>query len=269
MKIDQYFNQNPVFTKPEFIEFLKQDRTHGSVRTPDSLLDYYVMKGRLIRVRRGLYAVVPSGADNETYPVDPYVLASKMTDDSVIAYHSALELYGKHYSVYESLYYLTGKRPRKVTFRGIWFRPVQHPKTLRVKGQESNGVVTTERLGMKVRVTGLDRTLVDVLDRPDLAGSWEEIWRSLESVEFFDLDVVIKYTDLLDNATTAAKVGFFLEQHRDSLMVEDAHLEQLEALRPKQPCYLERGRRESGKLVRRWNLVVPENVLRRVWAEVI
>jgi hypothetical protein len=46
---------------------------------------------------------------------------------------------------------------------------------------------------MELRVAGLERTLVDVLDRPDLSGSWEEIWRSLESVEFFDLDKVVEY----------------------------------------------------------------------------
>jgi hypothetical protein len=32
--------------------------------------------------------------------------------------------------------------------------------------------------------------------------------------------------------------------------------------------YLERGKRESGKLLARWNLVVPERVLNRPWAEV-
>ncbi|MDO8723214.1 MAG: hypothetical protein Q7J31_13475 [Syntrophales bacterium] len=57
---------------------------------------------------------------------------------------------------------------------------------------------------MEVRVTGLERTFVDVLYRPDLSGSWEEIWRSLETVEFFDLDKVAAYVVLLGNATTAA-----------------------------------------------------------------
>jgi hypothetical protein len=32
--------------------------------------------------------------------------------------------------------------------------------------------------------------------------------------------------------------------------------------------YLERGKRESGKLLTRWNLVVPERVVNRTWAEV-
>ncbi|MBZ0070117.1 MAG: hypothetical protein K8I04_00080 [Gammaproteobacteria bacterium] len=95
-----------------------------------------------------------------------------------------------------------------------------------------------------------------------------EIWRSLEMVEFFDLDVVIKYTLLLENATTAAKVGFFLEQHKEALMVEVSHLESLRAYRPRKPHYLVRGYR-GGRLVSEWNLVVPLEVLERSWQEVV
>jgi predicted transcriptional regulator of viral defense system len=109
---------------------------------------------------------------------------------------------------------------------------------------------------------------VDVLARPDLGGGWEEVWRSLEGVEYFDLEQVVEYALLLKSATTAAKVGFFLEQHRDALMVEEAHLDRLRKHVPKQPCYLERSRRGSGELVASWNLIVPHVVLDRSWIEV-
>ncbi|HGG60767.1 MAG TPA: hypothetical protein ENK26_12775 [Gammaproteobacteria bacterium] len=107
-----------------------------------------------------------------------------------------------------------------------------------------------------------------MLARPDLGGGWEEVWRSLEGVEYFDLEQVIDYALLLKSATTAAKVGFFLEQHRDALMVEETHLDKLRKHAPKLPCYLERSRRESGKLAASWNLIVPPAVLERAWEEV-
>ena len=50
-------------------------------------------------------------------------------------------------------------------------------------GEEHFGVLTTERAGMSLRVTNLERTFVDVLDRPLFSGGWEEVWRSLEAVE--------------------------------------------------------------------------------------
>jgi len=141
------------------------------------------------------------------------------------------------------------------------------PEVLVEKGKEFFGVETAERMGVSLRVTSLERTLVDVMDRPDLSGSWEETWRSLELVEYFNLDAVVEYALLLGNATTAARVGFFLDQHREALMVEDEHLAHLRKLRPRQPHYLDRSKRNSGTLVKDWNLMVPEEVLHRAWEE--
>jgi predicted transcriptional regulator of viral defense system len=116
-------------------------------------------------------------------------------------------------------------------------------------------------MGLSVRVTNLERTMVDVLDRPQFGGGWEEIWRSLEGVAFFDLDVIVQYALLLQNATTIAKVGFFLEHHKEHLMVEGRHLDPLRKNSPQRPHYLSRGNRRPGRLVAGWNLVVPPEVL--------
>ena len=122
---------------------------------------------------------------------------------------------------------------------------------------------------MPVRVASLERTLVDVLDRPHYSGGWEEVWRSLESVEFFDLDRVVEYALLLENSTTASKVGFFLDQHRASLMVDERHLQPLRGMGPRQPHYLDRNRCAPGSLAADWNLVVPNEVTERSWADVM
>jgi predicted transcriptional regulator of viral defense system len=267
MKLEKFFRQHPVFTNKEFAAFLRAEGSYN-IRTQESLLDYHRRSGRIMRVRRGLYAVLPFGANPDSYPVDPFLLTARMTDDAVLAYHTALEFHGRAYSVYEHYFYLTGHSPRPFTFRSLSFRSALFPRKLRIKDQQNFGVMVADRTGLDVRVTGLERTLVDVLDRPDLTGSWEEIWRSLELVEFFNLDVVVEYVSLLDNATTAARVGFFLEQHRKSLMVQDVHLKALQKLRPRQPHYFDRARRKDGRLVKQWNLVVPSAVMTRSWAEV-
>ena len=268
MKLEEFFQKRPVFTNKEFAAFLGA-KDSRNVRTHESLLLYHTKTGRLLRVRRGLYAVAPIGVDLKTFPIDPFLLAAKMSEDAVLAYHTALEFHGKAYSVRNRFHYLTKLAPRALTFRTFNFQSVWFPKALRIKKKENAGVMMAERVGVEIRVTTLERTLVDVLDRPDLAGSWEEIWRSLESIEFFDLDRVVEYALLLENATTAAKVGFFLEQHKDTLMVEDRHLKALVGLRPRQPHYFDRSRKKTGRLVTGWNLVVPTEILERSWAEVI
>jgi hypothetical protein len=62
-------------------------------------------------------------------------------------------------------------------------------------------------------------------------------------------------------------VGFFLDQHREDLFVEEQHLRTLREHAPRQPRYLDRNR-EAGRLVKPWNLVVPERVINRSWSEV-
>jgi predicted transcriptional regulator of viral defense system len=268
MKLNEFFTKHPVFTLDELDRFLTKRGTSNRI-TRNSLLSYYRKHGRVVSVRRGLYIVVSVGSKPETTSVDPFLLAGKLTPDAVLAYHTALEFHGKAYSMYERFFYTSNRNSVPVRFRNYQFQCVSTPRILQEKGKESTGVNKTERAGVELKVTGLERTFVDVLDRPDLSGTWEEIWRSLESVEFFDLDKVVEYTNLLENATTAAKVGFFLEQHRESLAIEEKYFSHLVNLRPKQPHYMERSKRKSGTLVSRWNLVVPRQVLERAWSEII
>jgi len=267
MKPVDYFATNPMFRFEDFVSAHRK----GEARKPEAskaVLQQHVRAGHLLHVRRGLYAVVPRGTSAEDLKVDPFLLASRLAPDAVIAYHAALQLHGRAHSVSRRLTYLTCTRAKPFEFRGAEFVPVPVPPPLRRLPDMGGGFVDVQRDGLPVRVTTLERTLVDVLDAPRHGGGWEEIWRSLESVEFFDVDAVTDYALKLGSAVTVAKVGFFLEQHREELMLEESHLERLQEHAPSQPMYLERGKREPGKLLTRWNLVVPERVVNRTWAEV-
>ena len=268
MKLNVFLSQNEVFTVEELDRFLSE-KGSGNPNTRKALLTYYRKQGRIIPVRRGLYAVVPFGTSPDSSPVDLYVLAAKMTRDAVLAHHTALEFHGKAYSVYNRLHYLSAERSLPVKFRSYEIIRVPVPQALLKKGQEMFGVKCYKRSGAEVPVTGLERTLVDILDRPELTGSMEEIWRSLESIEFFDTEQVVEYVLLLENATTAAKVGFFLEQHKEELIVSDEDLKPLRKLRPRQPHYMLRGKRRGGRWVKEWNLMVPDEILNQSWGEVL
>lgn len=268
MKHEKFFRIHPVFTGVEIAEYLSSYGEAGS-RAKEALLAYYRKTGRVVSVRRGLYAVVPRGSNPASYSVDPFLVASKLTKDAVLSHHTAQEFHGHAYSIHKQFIYTTSRPLIPLTFRNHVFRGVRLPESLRRLKKENFGVVSVDRSGMKVLVTSLERTMVDVLSRPDISGGWEEIWRSLESVEFYDLEKMVEYVLLLENATTAAKVGFFLEQHRESLMVDEKYLKTLHVLRPRQPHYLDRHKRHSGRLVSEWNIVMPREVIERSWAEVL
>lgn len=261
-----FFARHPVF---RFDELSAVHRAGGrSPLTTASVLKHHVAAGHLINVRRGLYARVPEGADAATYRVDPYLIASRLSSDAVVAYHSALELLGRAHSISHKLTYLTAHRAKPFSFQDTDFVPVLVPAALRKLPELGGGLRDERRQGLTVRVTGYERTMVDVLDAPQHGGGWEEIWRSLEAIEFFDLDFVVEYALRLGSALTIARVGFFLEQHKDALMVEERHLEVLRRHSPSRPAYFERRHRKGGKLLPHWNLIVPEQIIERAWEEV-
>jgi predicted transcriptional regulator of viral defense system len=268
MKHGVFLRQHPVFTGNELLDHMQSLGEVGE-RSREALLAYYTKTGRIVRVRRGLYAVIPSGENVERYPVDPFLVAAKLTPDALLSHHTALEFHGKAHTVLDHLIYSSSRPLSALTFRSHVFRGTHFPPALLRAGNEYIGTLDAESSGEQLRVASLERTLVDVLDRPDLTGSWEEIWRSLESVEFFDLDKVVEYAHVLGNATTGAKLGFFLEQHREQLMVTDRHLNAIRELRPRSLHYMNRSRRISGRLVQQWNLVVPLDVLERTWEELL
>lgn len=266
MKAKNFFEQHPVFTTSEFTEYLgSKDNPNKSTR--DNLLAYHVKNGSLVRVKQGLYAVVPSGMTATDCLVDPYLLASKMAEDAVLAYHTALDFHSKSYSVFNKFLYLTKRSVKDVSFRIYQFIPVRTPKSLLDKRRSDFGVIKSERNGMEIRVTSLERTLVDLFDKPDLGGGWEEIWRSLESVEFYNINEIVEYALLLGKASTIAEVGYFLERNEERFFVNTSDLEALKNEIPKQPHYMDK--KLKGSLVKQWNLIVPDKIHAQTWSEVL
>ncbi len=265
MKLDQFFARHPVFRVEEFAEFLSS-RSSTNPSTRKALLAHHRATGRIMRIRRGLYATVPRGSLPENFLVDPYLIAGRVSDHAILAYHTALEIHGRAYTLYEQFTYLVTKNPSKpFTFQGATYRAVSQPKSLVRADHEHSYVEAQDRAGLDIAVTNLERTLVDAMDRPHLAGGWEEIWRSLQSIEYLNPDKVVDYAIALENATTVSKVGFYLEQRKKDLMVGAEHLARLRAHRPKSPHYMDRKNQNGGHLDPTWNLIVPISILEHAW----
>jgi predicted transcriptional regulator of viral defense system len=267
MRLDTFFAQHTVFTFEEIASFLSQTEKAKS-STIYNLLAYHQKQGHIVRIRRGLYHSVPKGIESTSCPIDAFLVASRMASDAVLGYRTALDLFGKLHSVQNEFIYISNKQEKKpYVFKDVTYRKASIPLPLTKLKKENFGVTSLDRLGQKILVTSLERTLVDVLDRPNLCGSWEEIWRSLESIEYVNIDRVLEYALLLGNATTIAKVGFYLEMHRKELLIPDEALEKLCLHRPKNPHYLEREQEASQKMISKWNIIVPLSLLNRQWEE--
>ncbi len=258
-----FLEHHPVFTLDELREFLGSEK--GSRKTSDLLLHHKKM-GRIGVVKEGLYfAVRPGTAAQHTTP-DPFLIASKLVQDAVLSFHTALDLLGYSHSLFNTYYFFSSRYRPAMRFRENHFRSVLTPEQLQKNSQELFGTEKVERLGLKVLVTGKERTLAEALERPQHCGGFEEMYRSLEKIPYVQTDTILSYLQLREQKKLYAAVGFFLEQHRDHFNVEEPFLRQLERHKPSQPVYWDRSKK-GGVLVKRWNLVVRKAIVERTWEE--
>ena len=228
MKITQFFNTHPVFRFSEFKSFMGERKPGCSVNNCYTTLQNYTRKGDIVHVRKGLY-VVTSKAVNAT-PNNPFLLVGKATDDAILAYHTALESHGFAYTHFNEHSYLTTKRTTSFNFEHQHYRAIPIQKKLEKIGIEEKLI-----FGIAVRQTTLERTIVDVLDKPNLSGGWEEITRSLELVNNFKPELCLDYALKLNRSSIIAKLGYAFENFYSHLKISDDILDELRKHIPKKP----------------------------------
>ncbi len=230
-----FLARSAVFTTAEFAK----TSPAGSDRTPASLLAYHVARGHVVRVRRGLYAVVPPGVSPAEFLPDPTLVAARAAPDAVVAYATALEVHGWSASVHSRAVFLTGTAARAFAFRGTQYVPVRPPTSDRRRGHRRlDGatnphaphlqIVRATRGGTWVYVTSPERSFVDALARPDLCGGEDEVARSLTNATALNLHTVVEYaTELLCDREAARRTALALERRREELGVRAEHLDAL------------------------------------------
>jgi predicted transcriptional regulator of viral defense system len=257
MKAETFLTTHRLFTREEFAESL---RPRGvAAATVDSPLARWRRQGRIAVVKRGLFVCNKTPDVANGPPPDYLALASRMAPDAALAYHTALEAHGLAQSAFERMTFVTWTHTRPLEFQGRRFIPVRPPAALRTECLGERWIDRLDRAGTEVRVTSVERTVADVLDRLDLSGGPHEVWRSLQSVAALDPVAIEAYVTAVGIGTLAAKVGWFLESRQQSLVIPDQTLERLAARTPRSPVFLDR-RALRGRLVARWSLIVPEDL---------
>jgi predicted transcriptional regulator of viral defense system len=195
------------------------------------------------RVRRRLW--VRSGA-----APDPYRLAARIAVPYAFVYGSALALQGAGTAERSELLVSSPHRFSSFAFAGMqyrWARPW-------IDDGLSSVTVGPEF----VRATNVERTLVDCVRVPANAGGVEELSRAIDMLPVLDEEEVLRWVDHYGEAVLPARLGYLLE--RSGVHGPDEPLlKALEERRPSHRVYLAE-RRPGGRLVPRWNLIVPSHL---------
>jgi hypothetical protein len=251
-----FFETHPVFSLEEAVRYLAPS---GGKPGAIERLKYHLAAGRLKRLGRELYAVIPPSATADNVIPDPFLVAAAARPDGIFAYHSALELLGAAHSSWNLHTLFVESRRRPVVLKGASIKFLVHPKPLLVNNAQELGTRKLERRGRWLLTTGPERTLVEGFRNPHHIGGLEELVISASGFPVLDLDLLFEILDIYAVRKLFAAVGWFLENNQNAFHVSDQFLNNLEKRCPQSPQYTIRDQR-SGTLFRRWNLVLPDEL---------
>jgi predicted transcriptional regulator of viral defense system len=211
-------------------------------------------RGWLLRVRRGLYFVLPLEAEPGKPLMfdDPWVLAREAFSPCYIGGWSAAEYWGLTEQIFRSTLVITAAplRERTVTLLGHEFRLFSVPEN-RVLG-----VTPIWRGTERVPVSDRERTIVDCLRHPDLGGGIRHvahIMREYGSTKEHDFSKLIKVAPNAANGAAWKRLGYLAE-----LLWPGEEAIIAEALKHVTTGYLalDPTVRKKGRILRRWRLRV-------------
>ena len=256
-KVERFLSSHPVFTRAEFRETVSPGQPLSSA---DSLLQYHASSGRIRHVAPGVYAAVPPHLNTSTFFPDRILVASRVRKDGVVAYHTALELHGLAYSENPHTQMLSSGRPGEVKTLVGAVRFVAQPIALRRRSLQMSGTFKMDRRGLNVLATGIERTLVDCIERPDLTGGVEELSNALQGARAFDVEMFVEFALARENQTLVGVCGAWLESRKEDLFVEERQLDVLKKNAPPS-MRLALGADTQGQAHGGWNVVLPSEFL--------
>jgi predicted transcriptional regulator of viral defense system len=254
----EFFATHPIFSLDEaMVAFAPPRGKRGAAER----LRYHVEAGRLKRIAREIYAVVPHGVKSARFQPDPFLVAATIRRDGVFSHHSALELLGAAHSTWNHVTIYGKRRRPPLTLNGITLRFLSRPGPLSSDEEFRFATRKVERRGRMLLTTGPERTLVEGFHRLDRIGGPEELVVSASGFAILDLELLEEVLSRYAVRRLWAATGWFLESFQESFHVPDTYLRRLERFRPGSPRYLRRSDR-GGVLVPRWNLILPDQLTR-------
>ena len=188
------------------------DKTGMSIFSASTVLNRWKKAGLVYQIRRDLYCMKnPVG---NIPAVHKFEVACKISNTSFLSHHSALEFHGLGHQIFNVVMVSS-----KSAFRSFVFDDYDY-KSYITKNIGMNGVITSS-VNPNIRVTNLERTFVDCIDRIGRAGGAEEIFHCFEGLYEMDFLKIERYLNIYNKVCLYKKVGYVAERLRDTVDVPE------------------------------------------------
>lgn len=221
-------------------------RLTGSESAAEWQIRNYLKKGYIERIRRDLYAVISLETDQ---PIpNRFQIASRIADDAYVSHHSALEFYGYANQAYYEVYFGTKKKVRPFDYDGLYYQTVVW-----------RGDAGIENTNSGVRVTSLERTVVDSIADFSKIGGLEELLRCLALIPALDEEKLLEALGIYRRGQLYQKAGYILDEYREELSLSDAFFENCASAIPASKTYLF-DKQSDFVFHEKWNLYAPKEL---------
>lgn len=183
------------------------------------ILHRLTLKGRIQRIKRGYYILVPARAGYQTsWTEHVFSFLNGILDEYYVGYWTALNYWQMTEQIPRTIFIATRKRRRDFTYNNIV--PIHFVK---VSSHKFFGW-TKEKMGdVEFRISDREKTIVDSLDLLQYAGGISEVAKGIRTN--LDWEKMGIYTERLRNKSVPKRLGYLIELLE--LKIEEKILEQL------------------------------------------
>jgi len=243
-----YFNQmnKDCFAYSEAVNALPR----SSESALKELLSDMVKRGLLMRLKKGLYFIIPYEKESESFMPDWHLIAGHLVKDSeyYIGYYSALQIHNliTQPSLKEQIVVSKQIRPSTIKIKNVSFQFIYHNE----KHFFGSKKIWLDSFH-KVLCSDLEKTFVDCLFKPDYAGGIVEVARAIyTSKDKIKFDKLFEYIERFKSQAVIKRLGFLLE----ILEIETDIIHKLNKSKTASYVLLDTELPKSGKMINRWSI---------------
>jgi predicted transcriptional regulator of viral defense system len=247
-KLLSYFNEQnrSSFDYTEVFKALPESKKSAVTE----LLTDMTKRGLLMRLKEGVYYIIPYEQDSESFMPDWHLIAENLVKDAdhYIGYYSALQIHNliTQPSLKEQIVVSKQIRPSTIKIKNVEFQFIYH---------NEKHFFGAKKLWIddfhKVQCSDLEKTIVDCLFKPDYAGGIVEIARAIyTSKDKLKLDTLLEYVKKFKSQAVIKRLGFLLEL----LEIGKEITTELQKVKTASYVLLDTELPKSGKMISRWSI---------------
>ncbi|MBK9353798.1 MAG: transcriptional regulator [Bacteroidetes bacterium] len=214
------------------------------------LLSDMTKRGLLMRLKEGVYYIIPYEQNAETFMPDWHLIAEHLVNNAknYIGYYSALQIHNliTQPSLKEQIVVSKQIRPAEIKIKDVPFQFIYHNEK-HFFGEKKIWIDSYN----KVLCSDLEKTIIDCLFKPDYAGGIVEVAKAIyTSKDKIKYDILLEYAKKFDSQAVIKRLGFLLEM----LNINTKIIDDLLNLKTASYILLDTELPKTGKRNSRWSI---------------